>query len=858
MRPSGNIQLASYGSAIAGAFSAINETFISNYGAFNVPPDTGDYGSPDFYTTACTDGKVQLASTATRISLKTASSYTLLGNSIFICTVPPMLAASDNDVEFIVNSSTAGTRLVIRINRNTPRITFSNEVSSAEAGAPFIPYSPTLMKFLRFRESGGSVFYETSADGSSWTTRRTISTPAWLTATANQSCQLTAHTATGFGLFEIESVNNIESLTDPLTTWHTALTNVGTAQARVVFVAPSDIEGNGATSRNTSILHNLVSRLVASYPVSGMGRCEYFPQHYFGPTWHQWDTSRSGTISEDDFNLGLGCRAAAMSTGAILTYTVVGTDVDIWTASGGACQISIDGGTYGSPFSASNAYGEITQFSLGATGTHTVSVKASTGPLQFLGMTVYDGGRSKGIVLYDYARSGAAVLTFYDPTGVIHSFANPFPRYITLIDPHLVIIKLQGNDAGIRTAAQYEGDLRAMRNAIETAAPSASILFMSAAAEDPSGPDDDFGGILPSPWHEYFDAMKTVALEHGQKLARITPPMPKATNAPGYYVDNNHYTDLGHSWVADFVQYHIDPKYAPLPVMGLTGTLPGGTNGVPYSATLAVTGYYVEGVTPGLQTGSLPGWMTATYNAGAGTITYAGTPTTGTTAFTPKATDSTSGTPQVAIGSAQSVVISAGAAFATFDPSRKGTGTTLTGSNLIATISGLYMACGTNPVDISTAQGYYAEFVIDATLYPTGFIGFGITKSTALTDQYLGAYANQACIWQDHTWDTGGGVTITNPLPVYQGLSPVPVVKIYARNNKVWIGVVGRGWWRPTSSAFDNAFDPNGGTDFCLSGFPAGVYSIGVSSISTAKATADFGATTFADTPPSGALGWPG
>lgn len=668
MRPAVSIQAASYSSAapIAGAFSAISETFNSGYGAFVVPPDTGDYGSPDFYKIAATDGKLQIAATSARPSLKTAASYTLLGNSIYVCILPPMLAApSDNDVEFIINSSTSGTRLVMRINRNTPRISFTNEVSSADSTPVRIPFNSATMQYLRFREAAGTVYYETSANGSSWTTQRSISTPAWLTSTANQSCEFTAHTASGgggqtdFGLFEIQSVNTVESISDPLATWHTALSNVATAQARVVFIGDSVVEGNGATSRNTSCLHYLVSRLLASYPVSGMGRCEYFPQHYYGPSWHHWDDSRSGTISEDDFGLGLGCRSANMSTGAILNYTVVGTDIDIWTAAGGSCAVAIDGGSYGTPFSASNAYGEITQISLGASGSHTVSVKAVTGTLPFLGMTVYDGGRDKGIVLYDYTRSGAACLTFYDLNGVVHGFANELPRYIGLINPHLVIIKLQGNDAGSRTSSQYAGDLRDLRNAVEAAAPSASIMFLGAGAEDPTGPDDTLGGVLPSPWHEYFDAMGTVAAEHGQKNARLVPPMPRATNAPGFYVDNNHYTDVGHAWFADFVQYHIDPLYAPLPAMTLTGTLPGGIISVPYSATLSVGGYYVEGITPGLDTGSLPSWMTATYNTGAATITYAGTPSaTGTTNFTPKATDS-SGTPQVAIGPAQSVVISA-------------------------------------------------------------------------------------------------------------------------------------------------------------------------------------------------------
>lgn len=191
--------------------------------------------------------------------------------------------------------------------------------------------------------------------------------------------------------------------------------------------------------------------------------------------------------------------------------------------------------------------------------------------------------------------------------------------------------------------------------------------------------------------------------------------------------------------------------------------------------------------------------------------------------------------------------------FATWDPSRKGTGTTLSGGNLEASISGLYMVAATNPVDISGSTGYYAEFQVPNT---SVFIGFGPLRSDTLTDTYLGAYSNQFCQWQDATTDSGGGITNNG---TFSYGSSLPITLMYAvKSNNLYYGRVGTGWYNPASGLFNG--DPTTGTGICLTGFAAGLWSLGVSSVSgaTAHCTANFGASAFSGTPPSGFVGWPG
>lgn len=86
----------------------------------------------------------------------------------------------------------------------------------------------------------------------------------------------------------------------------------------------------------------------------------------------------------------------------------------------------------------------------------------------------------------------------------------------------------------------------------------------------------------------------------------------------------------------------------------LNGTLPAGTQGVPYSAALTPSGAWVGPLAYTLDSGALPAGTSL--NAATGAVT--GTPTTIETAvFTIRVTDATPGTPLTAVSDSQSVAI---------------------------------------------------------------------------------------------------------------------------------------------------------------------------------------------------------
>lgn len=62
----------------------------------------------------------------------------------------------------------------------TGNLTFENAVGYFDATPTTLAYNPVAHRWVRFRESGGTFYWETSPDAKTWTVRRSITTPQWL------------------------------------------------------------------------------------------------------------------------------------------------------------------------------------------------------------------------------------------------------------------------------------------------------------------------------------------------------------------------------------------------------------------------------------------------------------------------------------------------------------------------------------------------------------------------------------------------------------------------------------------------------------------------------------------------------
>lgn len=116
--------------------------------------------------------------------VRSARQWTLPESSVCarLTTAPAGGGSAAARSNFFVESTTAGTRLGFQHNAVTGMLRCVNLVGDADGSPTDLPYSAIDHRWLRIRETSGTVIWETSGDGWDWTVRRTLATPAWVTA----------------------------------------------------------------------------------------------------------------------------------------------------------------------------------------------------------------------------------------------------------------------------------------------------------------------------------------------------------------------------------------------------------------------------------------------------------------------------------------------------------------------------------------------------------------------------------------------------------------------------------------------------------------------------------------------------
>lgn len=132
--------------------------------------------------------------------LQTAYAWTFAGASFFVKvpSVPAASTATEAYCGVLVNGDASGTRLGFTIKAVGNLLRMQSDSGYFDAAAVEITYDPVAHAFLRLREDGTNVYWDTSPDGSTWTNRRTLASPAWIAA-AVDSCalDLSAHRDAG-------------------------------------------------------------------------------------------------------------------------------------------------------------------------------------------------------------------------------------------------------------------------------------------------------------------------------------------------------------------------------------------------------------------------------------------------------------------------------------------------------------------------------------------------------------------------------------------------------------------------------------------------------------------------------------
>jgi hypothetical protein len=191
---------------------------------------------------------------------QTAASWTFAGATLFVkvVSIPAASTATDAYCGVLINSATAGTRIGFTIKAVGNVLRMQSDVGYFDAGAVEIAYSPTTHAFLRLREDGTNVYWDTSPDGTTWTNRRTLASPAWVATDIDQcALDMSAHRDAGtadeatYDLFNTLSNGAVVTGSADLTAGSSV-----TAVASVTVQASADLTADsGLTAAPTLVAH---------------------------------------------------------------------------------------------------------------------------------------------------------------------------------------------------------------------------------------------------------------------------------------------------------------------------------------------------------------------------------------------------------------------------------------------------------------------------------------------------------------------------------------------------------------------------------------------------------------------------
>lgn len=162
-------------------------TLVDNFNDSIIGPDWGNsYGG-----VSETGGRARVPCTTTQAGYETGFAWTFGGSSLYVKvpTIPAASTATTANCSVFVDApdvATSGNRVGFTIKAVAGVLRMQSDTGFTDAGAVEITYNATTHAFLRLREDGVNVYWDTSPDGTTWTNQRTLASPAWIAASSEQ------------------------------------------------------------------------------------------------------------------------------------------------------------------------------------------------------------------------------------------------------------------------------------------------------------------------------------------------------------------------------------------------------------------------------------------------------------------------------------------------------------------------------------------------------------------------------------------------------------------------------------------------------------------------------------------------
>ncbi|MCX5601607.1 hypothetical protein OOK29_25995 [Streptomyces phaeochromogenes] len=160
-----------------------------------------------------TGGRARVPCDTGYAAYASAYAWTLQGSGLSCRFYPAALNGATTECwsQVLIQTMTPGTDVTIEYNGPTDTLAMTVRVGYSDPGYTAIPYDPVAHAYVRIREAGGVLYWDTSPDGSAWTNRRTETAPAWV-ADPDLQVQLISHRSDGTANFaEYDDVNPLST-----------------------------------------------------------------------------------------------------------------------------------------------------------------------------------------------------------------------------------------------------------------------------------------------------------------------------------------------------------------------------------------------------------------------------------------------------------------------------------------------------------------------------------------------------------------------------------------------------------------------------------------------------------------------
>lgn len=279
-------------------FAALQDTFNDN--------EIGAYWGDSYGGVVETGGRARVPLVAGAYAgYQTGAAWTLAGSSVYVklATVPVASTATEAHMNFSVKSATEGTNINYRLSLLDSSLRLENNVGYWDPDAVVLTYNATAHRWLRFREDGTNVYWETSPDGATWTVRRTLATPDWITAAAaDLALDMYAYRDAGVSDFaEYDQLNT--------------LSNGAVIEAAATLAAESALTAAATTTVVVSAALTADSSLTAT-PRLALGASAAFVATA------TLTATSAGSIPEEVLGLAAGQYDLYIEQGATLTLTI--------------------------------------------------------------------------------------------------------------------------------------------------------------------------------------------------------------------------------------------------------------------------------------------------------------------------------------------------------------------------------------------------------------------------------------------------------------------------------------------------------------------------------------------------------